>query len=285
MLANLLIGLREGLEASLVVGILVAYLVRSGRRDMLRWVGFGVGLAIAVSLALWALITFTARDLGEHGEEVFAGSLSIVAVGFVTWMVLWMRTAAHSLRSELDDRLAKALVVGPVAVAATAFLAVAREGVETVLFLWSAIRSTGQGLQPATGALIGLVASVLVGYLIYRGALRINLGAFFRWTGGALIVIAAGVLGYGVHELQEAEVLPGEHAIAFDVSATIPPDSVVGTLLRGTVNFLPETSWLHAVIWVGYVTVMGYLFLRPQRRRPIAARVDSEVATEVGAGA
>lgn len=277
MFANLLIGLREGLEASLVVGILVAYLVKSGRRDMLRWVGVGVGLAVVVSVGIWALITFTARDLGEHGEEVFAGLLSIGAVGFVTWMVLWMRKAARSLRAELDGRLAKALVVGPLAVAATAFLAVGREGVETAVFLWAAIRATGEGWQPFTGAALGIAIAVVLGYLIYRGALRINLASFFTWTGAALIVIAAGVLGYGVHELQEAEVLPGEHAIAFDVSAQIPPDSVLGTLLRGTVNFRPETSWLHAVVWVGYIVVMGYLFFRPRRSTPVTERVTAGV--------
>ncbi len=274
MVANLLIGLREGLEAALVVGILVAYLVKSGRRDMLPWVSAGVGAAVAMSFGVWAVITFTSRNMSERGEEIFAGVLSIVAVGFVTWMVLWMRKAARTMRNELDGKMTKALVVGPVAIAATAFLAVGREGVETALFIWSAIRATGEGWQPLTGALLGIVIAVAVGYLIYRGAMRINLASFFTWTGLALIVIAAGVLGYGVHELQEAGVVPGEDALAFDVSAQIPSDSWYGVLLRGTVGFLPKTSLLHAAVWTAYLAAMLALFLRPQRR--VASATEQE---------
>jgi high-affinity iron transporter len=141
MLANLLIGLREGLEAALVIGILVAYLVKSDRRDMLRWVWSGVGAAIAVSVGIWALITFTANGMDDEGQEIFAGALSLGAVALVTWMILWMRTAARTLRADLGGKLDKALIAGPAAVLATSFLAVAREGVETALFLWSSMRA------------------------------------------------------------------------------------------------------------------------------------------------
>ncbi len=231
MVANLLIGLREGLEAALIVGILVAYLVKSGHRGMLRWVWSGVGLAIVVSLAVWALVSAVAGGLSERGEEIFAGVLSLVAVGFVTWMILWMRTAARSMRAELGGRMGAAVVAGPFAVLATAFLAVAREGVETVLFLWSSMRANGGGMLPALGAVLGLSAAVLLGYLIYRGALRINLGTFFAWTGVALIGIAAWVLGYGVHELAEAGVIP-------------------------------ELEWLTPVLWVVYCGLMLWAFFR-----------------------
>jgi len=231
MLANLLIGLREGLEAALVVGILVAYLVKSGRQEMVRWVWTGVGLAIALSVAVWGGITVTAGELSDRGEEIFAGVLSLVAVAFVTWMILWMRTAARTMRAQLGGKLDKALVAGPAAVLATAFFAVAREGVETVLFLWSSMRATGEGIGPVAGAVLGLGSAVVLGYLIYRGALRVNLGTFFTWTGLALIVLAAWVLGYGVGELGEAGVIP-------------------------------ELEWLVPVLWVGYIGVMVALFFR-----------------------
>jgi high-affinity iron transporter len=231
MLANLLIGLREGLEAALVVGILVAYLVKSGRREMVRWVWIGVSLAIAVSVGVWGGITVVAGELSERGEEIFAGVLSLVAVAFVTWMILWMRTAARHMKVELGGKLDRALVAGPAAVLATAFFAVAREGVETVLFLWSSMRAAGQGVGPVAGAVLGLGSAVVLGYLIYRGALRVNLGTFFTWTGVALIVLAAWVLGYGVEELGEAGVIP-------------------------------ELEWLVPVLWVGYIGVMATLFFR-----------------------
>ncbi len=269
MFANFLIGLREGLEAALVVSILVAYLVRSGLRDQLRWVATGVGVAVGLSLAFGALLTFTSRAMTFQQQEVFGGTLSIVAVGFVTWMVLWMRRAARHLRSQLDGRMQAAVAVGSGAVALTAFLAVGREGLETALFLWSAIQATGLGWAPVTGASIGLAVAVLLGHLMYRGALRIDLRRFFLWTGAALIVIAAGVLAYGVHDLQEARVLPGLTSLAFDVSAQVPPGSWYGTLLKGTLNFSPATTWLEAVTWLAYVAVMMTVFLRPSRPRPV----------------
>ncbi len=270
MFANLLIGLREGLEAALVVSLLVAYLVKVERRDQLRWVALGVGAAVAVSLAFGALITFTSRNMTFEEQETFGGTLSIVAVAFVTWMVLWMRKAARHLKADLDGKMQAAVAMGAGAVALTAFLAVGREGLETALFLWAAIQATGSGWAPIAGASVGLVIAVVLGYLIYRGALRINLRRFFTWTGVALIVIAAGVLAYGIHDLQEARVLPGLTSLAFDVSEQVPPASWYGTLLKGTVNFSPATTWLEAVTWLTYVAVMMTAFLRPQRSRPAA---------------
>ncbi|GAA1635947.1 iron uptake transporter permease EfeU [Georgenia ruanii] len=267
MIANLLIGLREGLEASLVVGILVAYLVRTGRRDRLPVVAAGVAAAVALSLAFGALLQFTSRNMTFEQQEIFGGTLSIVAVGFVTWMIFWMRRAARGLKRELDHRMAGALAMGAGAVVLTAFLAVAREGLETALFLWAAIQATGQGWAPVTGAAIGLACAALLGYLIYRGLLRVNLGKFFTWTGAALIVVAAGVLAYGVHDLQEAGVLPGLTTLAFDVSSQVPPTSWYGTVLKGTLNFSPQTTVLQAVAWVAYVAVMMVQFFRPARPR------------------
>jgi high-affinity iron transporter len=263
--ANYLIGLREGLEAALVVSILVAYLVKSGHADRLRPVWAGVAAAVAVSLAFGALLSFTSQSLTFEAQEAFGGTLSIVAVGFVTWMIFWMRRTARSLSKELRQRVDSALAIGAGALALTAFLAVGREGLETSLFIWSAVQSTGEGVQPIVGATLGLLTSVVLGYLFYKGALRINLSKFFTWTGAALIVVAAGVLAYGVHDLQEAGVLPGLRSLAFDISGAIPPDSWYGTLLRGTVNLTPETTWLQAVAWLAYVLPVTFFFFRPAR--------------------
>jgi len=269
LLANLLIGLREGLEASIVVGILVAYLVRSGHRERLRSVWTGVAAAVVVSVGLWAVITFTSRNMTFEEQELFGGTLSIVAVAFVTWMVLWMKKAARSIAGDLRGRLDTALTIGAWAVAGTAFLAVGREGLETAVILWAAAQSTGGGASPLVGASVGLAAAVVLGYLLYRGALRIDLSRFFTWTGAALILVAAGVLAYGVHDLQEARFLPGVNALAFDVSAQVPPSSWYGTLLKGTLNFSPATTWLEAVTWLVYVAVMMTLFFRrPRATRP-----------------
>jgi high-affinity iron transporter len=261
--ANYLIGLREGLEAALVVSILVAYLVKSGRADRLGGIWAGVLAAIAISIGFGALLSFTSSNLSFEAQEAFGGILSIVAVGFVTWMIFWMRRTARTLSSELRQRVDIAVATGGWVLALTAFLAVGREGLETSLFLWSAVQSTGQGAQPLVGAALGLLTAVLLGWLFYRGAVRINLARFFRWTGVLLVIVAAGVLAYGVHDLQEAGILPGLNTLAFDVSGAIPPDSWYGTLLRGTINLTAQTTVLQAVAWVLYVVPLLVLFLRP----------------------
>ena len=282
MIANYLIGLREGLEAALVVSILVAYLVKTGRRDRLAPVWVGVLAAVAVSLLFGALLTFSSNQMSFQAQEAFGGTLSIVAVGFVTWMVFWMRRTARTLSSELRGRMDAALAMGAGALVLTAFIAVGREGLETSLFIWSAIQATGQNTQPVLGAALGLLTSVVIGYLFYKGALRINLAKFFLWTGAILIVVAAGVLSYGVHDLQEAGILPGLDNLAFDVSGAVPPDSWYGTLLRGTVNFTPATTWLQAIAWLVYIVPVFVLFLRPIR--PAAAPVTGRTAVATPAG-
>lgn len=266
MIANLLIGLREGLEAALVVGILVAYLVKIQRRDVLPRLWLGVGLAIALSLAIGAVLTFGSNGLSHDAQELIAGSMSIVATALVTWMIFWMlrtaRTLGSSLRHDVDSHLTGAgwgLVL-------VAFLAVGREGIETALFIWAAVQATGASSLPLLGAGVGLLIAVALGWLIYRGVVRINLGSFFAWTGIFLIIVAAGVLSHGVHDLQEAGVLPGAQFLAFDVSGAIPPGSWYGTLLKGTLNFSSATSWLSAAVWVLYTVPVLTLFVRALRR-------------------
>ncbi|MFF2507137.1 iron uptake transporter permease EfeU [Streptomyces sp. NPDC058067] len=264
MFGNYLIGLREGLEASLVVCILIAYLVKTERRDALRPIWIGIGIAVAVALGFGFALTFGSQELSFEAQEALGGSLSIVAVGLVTWMVFWMRRTARHLKSELHGKLDAALQMGTAALVATAFLAVGREGLETALFVWASVRASNDGTHgPLIGVLLGLLTSVVLGWLFYRGALKINLAKFFTWTGGMLVVVAAGVLAYGVHDLQEAQFLGGLSSLAFDISATIPPDSWYGTLLKGVFNFQPDPTVLQVVVWLAYLIVTLGVFFAP----------------------
>jgi high-affinity iron transporter len=264
---NYLIGLREGLEASLVVCILVAYLVKTERRDALRPIWIGIGVAVALSLGFGFALEYGSQELTFEAQELLGGSLSIIAVCLVTWMVFWMRRTARHLRAELHGKLDSALQMGTGALVATAFLAVGREGLETALFVWASIRAAtdenNSTQEPLIGVLLGLATAIVLGWLFYRGALRINLAKFFTWTGGMLVVVAAGVLAYGVHDLQEARFLDGLANKAFDISTTIPPDSWYGTLLKGVFNFQPNPTVLQVTVWALYLVPALGLFLAP----------------------
>ncbi|OUD00859.1 iron uptake transporter permease EfeU [Streptomyces swartbergensis] len=280
MFSNYLIGLREGLEASLVVCILIAYLVKTDRRDALRPIWAGIGVAVALALGFGCALEFGSQELTFQAQEALGGSLSILAVGLVTWMVFWMRRTARHLRSELHGRLDAALAMGTGALVATAFLAVGREGLETALFVWASVHAASDGTpRPLLGVALGLLTAILLGWLFYRGALRIDLARFFTWTGGMLVVVAAGVLAYGFHDLQEADFLPGLNDKAFDISGTIPPDSWYGTLLKGVFNFQPDPTALQVVVWLLYLIPALALFLAPagfgQRRTATTPAGDS----------
>ncbi|HET6667086.1 MAG TPA: iron uptake transporter permease EfeU [Intrasporangium sp.] len=262
--SNALIGLREGLEAALVVVILIAFLVKTDRRRALKYVWLGVGTAVALSVALGAALTFGAQGLAHETQELIGGISSIIAVAFVTGMVFWMRAASKTISGDLKSRLARALDLGPLAVAAVGFVGVGREGLETAIFFFATTEAAGQGnVQPLLGWVIGLGAAVLLGVLIYRGAVRINLTKFFRYTGILLIVVAAGILAYGVHDLQEAGVLPGEGLSAFDIRAVVLPGAWYAVLLKGMFNITPVMSVFQVVAWALYVGVVLTIFLRP----------------------
>lgn len=278
MLATFLIGLREGMEAALVVGILVAYLVRTGRREHLRHVWVGVAAAVALSAALGGVLATAPAELGERTEEVLAGVLSILAVGLVTWMIFWMARTARHLRAELENRLGGAVASGGVAVAVLAFLAVAREGVETAVFMWAGATATA-GTAPLVGVVLGLGTAVVLGWGVYAGAVRLDLRAFFAWTGYALVVVAAGVLAYGVHELAEVGVFP-ETATAYDVSGVIAADSGLGTVLRGLVGFRPAPMWLEVAVWWAYLVPTAVLYTRALRPRRPASPAPTGEPTE-----
>jgi high-affinity iron transporter len=276
--SNALIGLREGLEAALVVVILVAFLVKTDRRWALKYVWVGVGVAVVLSVALGAVLTFGTRQLSFEAQELIGGTASILAVAFVTGMVFWMRTAARTISGELKGRLDRALDLGPLAIALVGFLGVGREGLETAIFFYATTEAAGQGnSQPLIGWVLGLGAAVVLGLLIYRGAVQINLAKFFRYTGILLILVAAGILAYGIHDLQEAGALPGLTTLAFDVSNVIDPGSWYATLLKGIFNFTPATTVVQAIAWGTYVAVVLTLFLRPMRTaRPMAPAGESQ---------
>jgi high-affinity iron transporter len=280
--ANYLIGLREGLEASLVVCILIAYLVKTDRRDALKPVWIGIGVAVGLALAFGCTLEFGSQELTFEAQEALGGSLSILAVCLVTWMVFWMRRTARHLKAELHGKLDAALQMGTGALVATAFLAVGREGLETALFVWASVRASSDGTEaPLIGVLLGILTAVVLGYLFYRGAVRINLAKFFTWTGAMLVVVAAGVLAYGFHDLQEADFLPGLTNKAFDISDTIDPTSWYGTLLKGIFNFQPDPTVLQVVVWTAYLVPTLIFFLIPSRPGKDKSKTPAPVAEEV----
>jgi high-affinity iron transporter len=271
MLSTFIIALREGLEASLIVGILVAYLVKSGRRSFLLPLWVGVGLAITVSLASGAFLTFTSTELSSRGEEFFAGTTSFLAVILVTWMVFWMKRTARHLKSQLEGQMSVAILGGPIAIASAAFFAVLREGLETSLFIYSNFKSVSSTPTATLGLILGLGVSISLGYLIYRSSIKINLAKFFKYTGTALIVVAAGVLSYGIHEYQELGWLPGPDFFIWDVTPWIAKESLLGGILGGTIGFDTTTSWLQFLAWSAYLATVITLYLKSPVTKPVEA--------------
>ncbi|MEV4625662.1 iron uptake transporter permease EfeU [Micromonospora sp. NPDC049523] len=266
MFATYLIGLREGLEATLVVSILVAFLVKSERRDRLPQVWGGVALAVVLSVFFGWLLEYTSTTLlaRSSDRELFEAVTSVAAVAFVTAMIFWMRRAARSLSGELRGKLTDALAVGSLAVALMAFLAVVREGLETALIFYSAVQGADVNGGPLYALIGGIATAIAIGYLLYATAVRINLTRFFTWTGALLILVAAGIFKYGTHDFQEAGVLPGIRNLAY--SGLFDPSTWYGTLLSGMFNVTAESTVLEVVAWAAYAIPVLLLFLLPGRR-------------------
>jgi high-affinity iron transporter len=281
VLQTFLTGLREGLEAALVVSILMSFMVRSGHRDRIPALWAGVAAAVVISFGFGALLHYTSANMSFEAQEAFGGILSIVAVGFVTWMVFWMRRAARTLKGELHDKMSAAVEIGTIGVFTAALLAVGREGLETALFLYPTFQAQGAGAGPAVGALLGILTAVVMGVLLYRGVVSMNLAVFFKVTGAALIVIAAGVLAYGVHDLQEAGILPGIDTLAWDVDGW-EITSWYGALLKGIFNLGPQMTVLEVIVYAGYLIPTMTLFLRPVRDRRSADREVERIPAAVG---
>jgi len=267
MLSTFIIALREGLEASLIVGILVAYLVRGERRELLKALWLGVITAIATSLGLGAFLSFTSVSLSKRGEQFFAGVTSFIAVGLVTWMVFWMKRTARNLRNELQGKVDMAVTAGPLALAGAAFFAVIREGLETSLFVYTNFQTVADTTSSAAGLILGFAVSITLGYLIYKSSIKLNLSKFFTYSGVALIIVAAGVLSYGVHEFQELGYLPGPDAFAWDITSIIAKDSILGASLSGTIGFDTTTSWMQLGIYTLYLGAVLIPYLTKPRAK------------------
>lgn len=290
-LAAFLIGLREGLEAALIIGILIAFVRKQGRAETIPKIWSGVGIAVTGSVIAGAVLTFGRYGLSFETQELIGGLLSLIAVAMITWMVFWMASVGQSLKGELETSAAAALKAGTGwGMFWLALLSVGREGLETTLLLW------GWALQPTAlaGALLGIISSVGLGYLVFKGMLRIQFSTFFTITGALLVIVAAGILAYGIHDLQEARFLPGPFSgtpitptdfrtgevlvgfftdrpfwgaaypfgWAFDLQHLISPDGVAAAFLKGTVGFTPRMSWLQLTAWAVYLLVVVPRFIR-----------------------
>lgn len=261
MLANFIIGFREGLEAALIIGILAGYLVKLNRRNELPKLWAGVFAAIAIAAGLGVLLGVLVENVPTGTNELISGITSLTAVFFVTWMIFWMARQSRALSGELRSQVDKADKTAW-AMAGVAFLAVAREGIETSVFLWSSSHAAGADTLPLLGALIGFAAAAILGYAIYRGVVKLNLGKFFSYTGAYLIVVAAGILAYGIAELQEIGLIPLLTEHAYDLSNSIPEGSAIEIILRGTVGFKAAPSILEVILWIAYLVPTAVFYYR-----------------------
>jgi high-affinity iron transporter len=294
---NLLIGLREGLEAGLVVSILLAAVRKAGlgleesapdgrgRKISAAPIWLGVLAAVMLSGSFAAVLTFSTDALSSRAQEAVGGLLSVLAVALVTAMIFWMRRTAAGMTAQLRGEVARATAIGAGALTITAFLAVGREGLETTLFLWTTARASGQTLGPLVGAAAGLAAAVVLCWLLYRRAVRLNVGAFFNRTAVALIVIAAGVLAYGLGELQQASLLAGQRWIAFDLTAHAQPGSWWVSLITGVTDLSPKMTVLQVVAWIAYVGVVIPAFAKAGRSVGAHAASTSRAAVAAPASA
>jgi len=273
MLSTLLIALREGLEASLIVGILIAYLVRAGRRESLSAIWGGVAAAALLSLGFGALLSFTSAQLSVRGEELFAGITSIFAVALVTWMVFWMKRTSRGIAKQLHGKVESALGMGSFALAGVAFLSVGREGLETSLFLYANFKTVGHNTAPLLGLMLGLVAAIALGVLVYKRSVKLNIAKFFRVTGVALIVVAGGVLIHGVGEFQNRGDIGGLTSTIWKFGGD---HSVIVTILDGTFGISNVMTWLQLTVYLLYlaITLAGFL-----KVLPVSAPVASTLTT------
>ena len=280
---GLLTGLREGVEAALIVSIILAYLAKTGNSRHFDKIWLGTGAAIAVSVAVGLILFVTIGGLEEPAEQIFEGAAMLLAAAVVTWMLFWMRRTAASVKGELQASVDRRLVEGSIwGLAVLAFTAVIREGIETSLFLMAqaqaATQADGNAFATLFGALIGLVIAAVIGYGFYKGARVINLRTFFQWTGVALVFIAAGLLSHGIHEFIEAGVIGFGTATAFDISGFLGHEEGIGQWLRAIFGYSANPEWITFVAWLAYIVVVLVAYLRPAQPRPIEARTETKVA-------
>ncbi|GAA0321672.1 iron uptake transporter permease EfeU [Kineococcus aurantiacus] len=274
MLATFVIGLREGLEASLIVGIVSAFLVQRGERRALRSVWAGVLLAVALCLGAAAALQAATRSLPQRQQEQLETVLALVAVAMVTWMVVWTTRHARTLRAELEASTSSALAKGSAwALVAMAFLAVLREGLETSVFLLATYQASGSNAGGALGASLGVLLAAALGYAVYRGGVRLDLGRLFRVTGVVLVLVAAGLVMSAAHTAYEAGWLLAGQGTAVDLSTLVTPGTVRSALFTGVLGWQPRPTVAEVTGWLLYLLPMLVVVLRPRAGRPAPQRV------------
>ena len=273
MLPSFVTGLREGLEAALIVGIVAAFLVRQGRREALRQVWLGVAGAVALCLGLGIVLDLLERSLPQREQEALETVIGLVAVALVTWMIVWMRRHARTLKSGLESAAGAALARGSTrALVVMAFLAVLREGLETAVFLLATFQASLDRVSASVGAVLGIAAAALLGYALYRGGTRINLQRFFTLTSVVLVVVAAGLLMTAAHTAHEAGWLNVGQATALDLHWLVRPGTAWSSVVTGVLGIQPRPTVVEVAVWAAYLVPMLALVLRPTGRSPRSAR-------------
>ena len=275
MLSAFLITLREGLEAALIICIILAYLAQTGNRRWFKHIRLGTLLAVATSAAVGAGIYFSAGRLEGRAEEIFEGIAMLTAAGVLTWMIFWMRKQAINIKAHLHAQIDSALGKGSAwGLVALVFIAVTREGIETALFLFASSRVAESSMATVWGGLLGIAVAVAIGYSIYRGASRLNLRAFFSVTSLLLILFAAGLLAHGIHEFHEAGVIPPIVERLWDINHVLPEKSVFGRFLTAIFGYNANPSLVEVLAYFSYLggALAGYF-------RPI--KVSEESATQL----
>jgi high-affinity iron transporter len=269
LLATFVIGLREGLEASLIVGIVAAFLAHRGRSGALRLVWSGVIVAVALCVAVAIGLEVLSANLPEGGQEALETVVSAVAVVMVTYMVVWMRRHARGMKKELESAAATALVEGTTwALVGMAFFAVLREGFETSVFLLAAFQASRDALAAGIGAVLGILAAAGLGYGLYRGGIRINLARFFRITGLVLVLVAAGLVASALHTAHEAGWLNIGQATAADLTWLIRPGSILEALITGVLGLQAQPAVIELLGWAAYLVPVALYVAWPTRRPP-----------------
>ncbi|WP_207100831.1 iron uptake transporter permease EfeU [Paracoccus shandongensis] len=275
MIAPFLIMLREGLEAALIVGIIAGYLRQTGRAAWLPAVWIGIFLALAAALFAGAALQLASASFPQKTQELLEAVIGLVAVAVLVWMVFWMRRAARSIKGELQHSVDAAVTGGTWALIGMVFLAVAREGLESVFFLLAIFQQSRDTMAPL-GALGGVLVSAGIGWAIYAGALRLDLRRFFRWTGVFILLVAAGLLAGSLKALHEAGIWNGLQSLAYDISHILPETSPLGTVLAGILGYREAPTLGEAAVYAAFLAVTLFLFLRPDAPRPAPRRQPAE---------